>query len=62
MRSALGKKAAEARKRPILVRADSNIPYGRVIAVVDMIREAGFSQVGFVTQGASQVSNRPKEK
>ncbi len=47
------KSAAEAsRKRPILVRADHNIPYGRVIAVVDLIREAGFSQVGFVTAGA----------
>ena len=48
------KGAAEAsRKRPILVRADHNIPYGRVIAVVDLIREAGFSQVGFVTAGAA---------
>ncbi len=45
--------AGEAsKKRPILVRADHNIPYGRVIAVVDLIREAGFSQVGFVTAGA----------
>ena len=61
LRAALGKKAAEARKRPILVRADHNIPYGRVIAVVDMIREAGFSQVGFVTQGTSQVTDRAKE-
>ncbi len=60
LRTALGRKAAEARKRPILVRADNNIPYGRVIAVVDMIREAGFSQVGFVTQGASQFAERTK--
>jgi biopolymer transport protein TolR len=34
----------------VLVRADQNIPYGRVINVVDDIREAGFTQVGFVTQ------------
>ena len=34
-----------------MVRADHAIPYGRVIAVVDAIREAGFTQVGFVTQG-----------
>jgi biopolymer transport protein TolR len=47
----LREKAAQGRKRPVLVRADHNIPYGRVIAVVDAIREAGFTQVGFVTQG-----------
>ncbi len=47
----LRQKAAMGRKRPVLVRADNAIPYGRVIAVVDAIREAGFTQVGFVTQG-----------
>ena len=62
LRTALGKKAAEARKRPILVRADHSIPYGRVISVVDMIREAGFSQVGFVTQGATQLTERSRGK
>ena len=62
LRTALGQKAAEARKRPILVRADHNIPYGRVISVVDMIREAGFSQVGFVTQGATQLTERAKAR
>ena len=46
----LRQRAAESRKRPVLVRADQNIPYGRVINVVDDIREAGFTQVGFVTQ------------
>ena len=50
LRSLLRQKAAENRKRPVMVRADHNIPYGRVITVVDAIREAGFTQVGFVTQ------------
>ena len=36
----------------MLVRADHNVPYGRVIQVVDAIREAGFTQVGFVTASA----------
>ena len=58
-RKALALKAQESRKRPILVRADINIPYGRVIGVVDLIREAGFSQVGFVTQGANSVPPDP---
>lgn len=51
LKKLLREAAASGRKRPVLVRADHNIPYGRVIDVVDAIREAGFSQVGFVTQG-----------
>jgi len=47
----LKQRAGEGRKRPVMVRADHAIPYGRVITVVDAIREAGFTQVGFVTQG-----------
>ena len=46
------------RKRPVLVRADHNLPYGRVITVVDSIREAGFSQVGFVTQASLQAEGK----
>lgn len=51
LKKLLREQAAAGRKRPVMVRADHNIPYGRVIAVVDAIREAGFTQVGFVTQG-----------
>jgi biopolymer transport protein TolR len=50
LKKLLRERASRNRKRPVMVRADHNIPYGRVIAVVDAIREAGFSQVGFVTQ------------
>ena len=50
LRAQLKQRAAANRKRPVMVRADHNIPYGRVITVVDAIREAGFTQVGFVTQ------------
>ncbi len=46
------------RKRPVMVRADHNLPYGRVIAVVDSIREAGFSQVGFVTQASLEAESQ----
>jgi len=59
LKKELQERAAANRKRPVMVRADHNIPYGRVIAVVDAIREAGFTQVGFVTQG---VSNAPKKE
>ncbi|MCE1229084.1 MAG: ExbD/TolR family protein [Firmicutes bacterium] len=51
LKAQLRQRAGQGRKRPILVRADHAIPYGRVITVVDAIREAGFTQVGFVTQG-----------
>jgi biopolymer transport protein TolR len=54
LKASLRQRAADNRKRPVLVRADHNIPYGRVIAVVDAIREAGFTQVGFVTQPAPE--------
>ena len=50
LRAQLRQRASENRKRPVMVRADHNIPYGRVITIVDAIREAGFTQVGFVTQ------------
>ena len=46
----LRERAAQGRKRPVLVRADYAVPYGRVITVVDAVREAGFTQVGFVNQ------------
>jgi biopolymer transport protein TolR len=55
LRNELKKRFAEGRKRPVMVRADHNIPYGRVIAIVDHIREAGFTQVGFVTQNSPAV-------
>lgn len=57
----LRQKASQGRKRPVLVRADHTVPYGRVIAVVDAIREAGFTQVGFVTQGIPGAPASEKE-
>jgi biopolymer transport protein ExbD len=59
LRARLRQQAGESNKRPVLVQADHNIPYGRVIAVVDDIREAGFTQVGFITQAAPQGSPVP---
>ena len=58
LKKELRDRAAANKKRPVMVRADHNIPYGRVIAVVDAIREAGFTQVGFVTQGVPNTSEK----
>ncbi|MBI3132280.1 MAG: ExbD/TolR family protein [Acidobacteria bacterium] len=52
LQNQLKKKAGEGPKRPVMVRSDAAVPYGRVIQVVDAIREAGFTQVGFVTAPA----------
>ena len=60
LKAQLRRKAAESRKRPIMVRADHNIPYGRVITVVDAIRDAGFTQVGFVTQAVPAPAAQPE--
>jgi biopolymer transport protein TolR len=47
--------------RPILIRADKQLNYGRVIDVVDAVRQAGFFQVGFVTEGVPLTVNNPKK-
>ena len=60
LKAQLRQRAQESRKRPIMVRADHNIPYGRVITVVDAIREAGFTQVGFVTQAVPVPAVHPE--
>ncbi len=52
LQNLLKKRAGEGPKRPVMVRSDAAVPYGRVIQVVDAIREAGFTQVGFVTAPA----------
>lgn len=46
--------AQENQKQPIIIQADRDINYGHVISLVDVIREAGFTQVGFVAQATSQ--------
>ena len=55
LQKVLREQASQNKGRPVMVRADNALAYGRVIEVVDAIREAGFTQVGFVTQGAPPV-------
>lgn len=50
LRAKLQQLATEDQKRPILVQADSDVSYGRVVSLVDIVREVGFTQVGLVTQ------------
>ncbi|MBC7983915.1 MAG: protein TolR [Candidatus Obscuribacterales bacterium] len=36
-------------KTPVLVKADRNVPYGRVVTGMVLLQEAGAAQVGFMT-------------
>lgn len=37
---------------PVLVKADTNVPYGRVVAGMVLLQEAGAEKVGFMTDPA----------
>jgi biopolymer transport protein TolR len=39
---------------PVYVRADKNVPYGYVVAVMALIKEAGFTNLGLVTEPLSE--------
>ncbi|HEU4530999.1 MAG TPA: protein TolR [Steroidobacteraceae bacterium] len=34
---------------PVLVRADQNVPYGRVVSAMVLLQQAGATKVGFIT-------------
>jgi len=52
LRNAL-KTAARRQPQPdVLVRADQNVPYGRVAELIGTVQDAGLTHIGFVTQPA----------
>ena len=42
----------------VFLRADQDVPYGRVMLVMDEIKKAGADRVGMVTQGSARRSGR----
>ncbi len=48
LRPALVASRLESPGRPVLLEADRELPYGRVIEVMDRIRQAGIADVGLV--------------
>ena len=47
------KSTAKRQPQPdVLVRADQNVPYGRVAELIGLIQDAGLTHVGFITQPA----------
>ena len=46
-------------KTPVLVKADQNVPYGRVVSGMVLLQEAGAEKVGFITDPA-ETKRRPQ--
>jgi biopolymer transport protein TolR len=44
---------------PVLVKADQNVPYGRVVSGMVLLQEAGAEKVGFITDPA-ETKRRPQ--
>lgn len=47
---------------PVYLRADVSIPYGEVIEVVDLLREAGVVDLGLVTDAVPETSKKTVSK
>jgi biopolymer transport protein TolR len=46
-------------KTPVLVKADQSVPYGRVVAGMVLLQQAGAEKVGFITDPAA-LKRRPQ--
>ena len=49
-------------KTPVLVKADQNVPYGRVVAGMVLLQQAGAERVGFITDPAEGKPTRKKPR
>ena len=48
----VGKVLSREPQTPVLVKADTNVPYGRVVTGMVLLQEAGAEKVGFITDPA----------
>ena len=46
----LAKAAADSRDTEVQLRADRNVPYGRVVELMGIANKAGLNRIGFVTE------------
>jgi biopolymer transport protein TolR len=44
----------------VLVKADTNVPYGRVVTGMVLLQEAGAEKVGFITDPAEARNNKKR--
>jgi biopolymer transport protein TolR len=56
----LGPRLRQQRIRRALLEADKGVPYGQVVAVLDVMNRAGVEQLGMVTQPRVVTSGRPR--
>jgi len=46
--------SVEEKEKPIYLRADKEVPYGRVVELMSRIKQAGFVKLGMITQPEGQ--------
>jgi biopolymer transport protein TolR len=56
----LGPRLRQQRITRALLEADKGVPYGQVVAVLDVMNRAGVEQLGMVTQPRVVTSGRPR--
>ncbi len=52
LKALLVKAAAHSMDTEVQLRADAQVPYGRIVEVMDMAQQAGLSRIGFVASRA----------
>jgi biopolymer transport protein TolR len=54
LKAALAQKAPGAQAPEVLLKSDQNVPYGLVVKVMSILKEAGVEKLGIVTAPAAQ--------
>ncbi len=54
LKQQLSKLSSEQKEKPIFLRADKNVPYGKVVTVMADIKTSGFEKLGMITQPATE--------
>jgi biopolymer transport protein TolR len=62
LRAELQKRAlGQAKAQGVIVRGDQHVSYGKVVALMDLIREAGFTNVGLSSQQVAAPQRTPAD-
>jgi biopolymer transport protein TolR len=61
LRAELQKRAVgQAKAQGVIVRGDQHVSYGKIVALMDLIREAGFTNIGLSSQQAAAPPAAPQ--
>jgi len=52
--------AVVTENRPVFLRADKEVPYGKVMEVMDLLKEAGIEKVGLITTPPSKLLKKKR--